>query len=70
MSLIALRELTIPYVEYHPILNQIMQMKQDIAKLKTLLDNSTHHEELDNPEEEDFDEDQEEGEEDEENDEG
>lgn len=52
MSLIALRELTIPYVEYHPILNQLMQMKQDIAKLKTLLDTSTHHEEQ--QEEEDF----------------
>ena len=69
MSLIALRELTIPYVEYHPILNQIMQMKQDIAKLKTLLDTSTHHEEQEEEEEEeDFDE--EGAEEDEEVDEG
>ena len=69
MSLIALRELTIPYVEYHPILNQIMQMKQDIAKLKTLLDTSTHHEEQEEEEEEeDFDE--EGAEEDEEIDEG
>lgn len=66
MSLIALRELTIPYVEYHPILNQLMQMKQDIAKLKTLLDSSTHHEEQEDQEEqEDFDEENE-GEEDDE----
>jgi hypothetical protein len=51
LSLIALRELDIPHVEYHPILNQIMQMKQDISKLRALLETSTHHEEEDLPEE-------------------
>lgn len=42
MALIALRELKIAYVEYHPIVSQAMALKQDIAKLRTLLDASTH----------------------------
>lgn len=43
MALIALRELKIAYVEYHPIVTHAMALKQDIAKLRTLLDASTHH---------------------------
>jgi hypothetical protein len=43
MALIALRELKIAYVEYHPIVAHAMTLKQDIAKLRTLLDQSTVH---------------------------
>ena len=37
MALIGLRELKIPFVKYHPLVDKIVQMKQDIYKLKGLL---------------------------------
>lgn len=43
MALIALRELKIPYIEYHPIVNKALQLKEDIGKLKHLLESSTVH---------------------------
>jgi hypothetical protein len=45
MALIGLRDLKIPYVEFHPLFNQTLQMKQDISRLKRLLDTSTLHSE-------------------------
>lgn len=58
MSLIALRELNIPHIEYHPILTHIAQMKQDISKLKNLFENSTHQDDEVKNFEEDEDEDE------------
>ncbi len=43
MALIALRELKIAYIEYHPIVTHAMTLKQDIARLRILLDASTLH---------------------------
>jgi len=43
LSLIAMREVKIPYIEYHPIVSKTLQLKEDIGKLKHLLDNSTHY---------------------------
>jgi hypothetical protein len=40
LSLIAMREIKIPYIEYHPIVGKTLQMKEDINKLRQLLDNS------------------------------
>lgn len=45
MALIGLRELKIPYIEYHPLFNKTIELKQDINKLKRLLDSPTVHEE-------------------------
>ena len=45
MALISLRDLNIPYVQYHPLFNKTIEMKQDIAKLKMLLEKSTVMEE-------------------------
>jgi hypothetical protein len=38
MSLISLRELKIPNVQYHPILNKILELKEDISKLTFAFD--------------------------------
>jgi hypothetical protein len=37
MSLIGLKELKIEYLEFHPLLNQVAQIKQDIENLTSLL---------------------------------
>lgn len=41
MTLIGLRDLDIPYIEYHPLFNKAIEMKQDINKLQRLLSAST-----------------------------
>ena len=33
MTLIAVKELTVSYIEYHPILKKIVELKEDIAKI-------------------------------------
>ena len=53
MTLIGLRDLSIPYIEYHPIFTKAAEMKQDINKLQRLLRSSTFQ--GSNSEEMDFD---------------
>ncbi len=45
MSLIALKELKIEYLEFHPLLNQVAQIKQDIENLTSLLYSSLENNE-------------------------
>lgn len=45
MTLIGLRDLKIPYIEFHPLFNKSIEMKQEISQLKRLLDTSTLQEE-------------------------
>lgn len=38
MSLIALRQLQIPYIQFHPIVNKTLELKEEIKKLNHLLE--------------------------------